>query len=465
MSALPSRKDEKGMSFLLSAHSRVHFVGIGGISMSALALIMKRRGYRVTGYDLRRTPATQKLEAEGIEISYTADEKLAACSDLCVYSAAIHDDHPELVAARAAGAEMVSRAELLGTIAKDYSNSIAIAGTHGKSTTSGMLSQIFLSCESADPTILVGAELPALHSTFRTGSDGNFIFEACEYKDSFLSFYPTMCIVLNVELDHTDYFHDIDQMRRSFTQFLRNSQSKTAVVNADCPNALKAAEESGCELHTFSLKVRGGEFYPENMRFENGHAVFILCRIEKRLFEVSLSVPGIHNVSNALAASAAALISGVPADAICRGLSDFTGVCRRFEYKGLCNGARVYDDYAHHPDEVRATLDAAKGLGASRIVVAFEPHTYSRLHDFLHGFASVLRRADVVCIAPVYAARETETFGCNSGTLAALIPGARAFENYETLEQHLRSVLQAGDIMITMGAGDVTHLAAALTSD
>jgi len=450
------------MSISLDNYKNYFFLGIGGISMSALALIMHRRGYGVSGYDRRCTEATKKLEGEGICVYYTHDASHCRKSDICVFSAAFHEDNEEMKAVRDAGIPMISRAELLGSIAGDYPNSIAVAGTHGKSTTSGMLSQIFLSSRSSDPTILVGAELPAISSTFRTGKDGNFIFEACEYMDSFLQFYPTVCVVLNVEYDHTDYFHSIEQMTASFTRFLKNSKSKTAIVNADSPHALEAARNSGCMIHTYALNDTSAEFTAASITFNEGHASFDVERNGQFLLHADLSVPGTHNISNALAAVAAAVISDVSTDAIREGLHAFCGVCRRFEYKGKCGGATSMDDYAHHPQEIAATLEAARRICTGRIIAVFEPHTYTRLHDFLPEFAKALSAADVVFIAPIYAAREENIYNYTSRTLSSLIPGAQGFDTFEQTQNAVCTVAKKGDLILTMGAGDINRFAAKL---
>ncbi|MBQ6906675.1 MAG: UDP-N-acetylmuramate--L-alanine ligase [Clostridia bacterium] len=452
------------MKIDLSKYKKIYFLGIGGISMSALALILHRRGYTVCGYDRRRTTATIKLEEEGIEVFYDFSPNNSVGVDLCVYSAAIGEDNPEMMEMRKREVHTISRAQLLGSIADDYSCSIGISGTHGKSTTSGMLSQIFLSFPKSDPTILVGAELPAIHSTFRTGCGDSFIFEACEYKDSFLQFYPSISIVLNVELDHTDYFKDIDQITDSFARFIKNSgKDGKAIVNADSPYALRAAEGYSGTLYTYSV-YGNGNYTAKNISFENGNAEFDVMYNGSFLMNVKLSVPGIHNVSNALAAIAASHITGVPEEAIKKGLLDFHGVCRRFEYKGTFCGVPVYDDYAHHPDEIKVTLSAARGLGIKRVIAVFEPHTYTRLHTFMQDFAAVLSKADLTIIAPIYAAREKNVYGYTPKTLADMISGAVGLDSFDEIKEYLKTEVREGDVILTMGAGDVTELAASLTS-
>lgn len=430
--------------------------------MSALALILHRRGFMICGYDRRRTTATIKLEEEGIDVFYDFSPENSIGVDLCVYSAAIGEDNPEMILMRQRGVHTISRAQLLGSIADDYTCSIGISGTHGKSTTSGMLSQIFLSSPKSDPTILVGAELPSIHSTFRTGCGESFIFEACEYKDSFLQFYPSISIVLNVELDHTDYFKDIDQITDSFARFIKNSgKDGKAIVNADSPYALRAAEGYHGTLYTYSV-YGNGNYTAKNISFENGNAEFDVVLNGAFLMSVKLSVPGLHNVSNALAAIAASHITGISEESIKKGLLDFHGVCRRFEYKGKFLSASVYDDYAHHPDEIKVTLSAARGLGIKRVIAVFEPHTYSRLHSFMHEFAKVLQTADVVVVAPIYSAREKNIYGYSPKTLADLISGAVGFDSFDEIKEYLKTEVREGDVILTMGAGDITELATML---
>ncbi|MDD2268550.1 MAG: UDP-N-acetylmuramate--L-alanine ligase [Eubacteriales bacterium] len=444
----------------LSDYKSVYFIGIGGISMSSLAMILKNRGFSVSGYDRRKSAATEKLEHEGIKVFYEFSPDNSKRAELCIYTAAILPDNPEFVSALNNGLKFMTRAELLGIIAKDYKYSVAVAGTHGKSTTSGMLSQIFLTHPEYDPTILVGAELPAIHGAYRTGKSESFIFEACEYKDSFLSFYPKICVVLNVELDHTDYFKSIDDMTESFAKFISNcGNDGIAVINADSPYALKAVKDFSGSIITYSTKPASqADFTCDNITYTEGFPSFDLYFKGKKQCRFTLSVPGLHNVSNALAAITCARLCSLPDSAIAEGLSQFRGVCRRFEFKGRCNGALVYDDYAHHPHEVSVTLDAARGMNPKRIIAVLEPHTFTRLHDFLDDFATALKKADIAIIAPVYAAREQNTTGITGHDLSGKIPGAIAFDSFTEIDEYVRSIARKGDLIITLGAGDITEL-------
>ncbi|MBQ4648313.1 MAG: UDP-N-acetylmuramate--L-alanine ligase [Clostridia bacterium] len=448
------------MIFNINDYTNFYFVGIGGISMSSLALILKRDGKNVKGYDRRRSDATKSLENEGIEIFYECDELNSKGCDIAVYTAAVDMSHPEIQNVASNGIPLISRAELLGAIAKSYPNSIAVAGTHGKSTTCGILSQIFLSLNGADPTILIGAKLPSISSTFRTGHDRNFVFEACEYKDSFLQFYPTVSVILNVELDHTDYFSCIEQMDESFNHFMNNTaKDGCVIVNKDSEHAMLCTK--GCErkLYTYSVKDETADFYAKNIHFVDGLPGYTLVFKGREVFEAELSIPGVHNISNSLAAVAAAFMSKVPDDAIIKGLKDFRGVGRRFEFKGTLNGAKVYDDYAHHPDEVIATLSAAKRLCGGRLISVFQPHTFSRTYDLLDSFKQSFDNADIKVFADIFPAREENIYGISSEHIAEGMENAVCIDSFQGIADYLRANVREGDTVIIMGAGDIDQVA------
>ncbi len=448
------------MQFDINKYESYYFVGIGGISMSSLALILKRSGKSVKGYDRRRSDATKSLENEGIEVFYECAEDNCTGCDIAVYTAAVDGSHPEMKHIAAKGIPTISRAELLGAIAKSYPNSIAVAGTHGKSTTCGILSQIFLSLNGADPTILIGAKLPSISSTFRTGHDGNFVFEACEYKDSFLQFYPTVSVILNVELDHTDYFADIEQMDKSFKHFMDNTAPDGCViVNKDSEHAMLCAGNHEGKIYTYSVKDPTADFYAKDIHFIGGLPGYTLVFKGREVFNAELSIPGVHNISNSLAAVAAAFMSKVPDEAIIKGLKDFRGVGRRFEYKGEINGAKVYDDYAHHPDEVVATLEAAKKLGGKRLISVFQPHTYSRTKDLLDGFKAAFDDADIKVFAEIFPAREENIYGISSAHIAEGMENALCIDSFEGIADYIRKNAEDGDTVILMGAGDIDGVA------
>ena len=395
------------------------------------------------------------LQNSGIPVYDTTDASHFDGAELIVYTVAFAPDHPEMVLAAQRGVPVIPRARLLEAIAADYPNSIGIAGTHGKSTTSGMTAQIFLSEEQADPTVLIGAALPAIGAAYRIGSDGNFIFEACEYKDSFLSFYPRIAVVLNVRLDHTDYFASLEQLKGSFRQFMNNAgDSGIALVNADAPDAVEAARDVLPQVRYFSVKDPAADYFAGSITYDGGFASFDIYAFGTLLCRASLSVIGSFNVSNALAAAASAHLSGVSAKAIARGLSEFRGVARRFEYLGELNGARVFTDYAHHPDELKATLAAAKAAAGGRLVTLFQPHTFSRLHDLFDDFAASFGDSSLPLFTDVFSAREVNTSGVHAGLLADAAGGVY-LPTLEESARYLEANVRPGDTVLLIGAGNV----------
>lgn len=439
----------------LQKYKNVYFIGIGGSSMSSLAMILKRRGCVVRGYDRAHTRETEMLQNSGIPVYDTTDASHFDGTELIVYTVAFAPDHPEMVLAAQRGVPVIPRARLLEAIAADYPNSIGVAGTHGKSTTSGMTAQIFLSEEHADPTVLIGAALPAIGAAYRIGSDGNFIFEACEYKDSFLSFYPRIAVVLNVRLDHTDYFASLEQLKGSFRQFMNNAgDSGIALVNADAPDAVEAARDVLPQVRYFSVKDPAADYFAGSITYDGGFASFDIYAFGTLLCRASLSVIGSFNVSNALAAAASAHLSGVSAKAIARGLSEFRGVARRFEYLGELNGARVFTDYAHHPDELKATLAAAKAAAGGRLVTLFQPHTFSRLHDLFDDFVASFGDSSLPLFTDVFSAREVNTSGVHAGLLADAAGGVY-LPTLEESARYLEANVRPGDTVLLIGAGNV----------
>ena len=439
----------------LQKYKNVYFIGIGGSSMSSLAMILKRRGCVVRGYDRAHTRETEMLQNSGIPVYDTTDASHFDGAELIVYTVAFAPDHPEMVLAAQRGVPVIPRARLLEAIAADYPNSIGIAGTHGKSTTSGMTAQIFLSEEHADPTVLIGAALPAIGAAYRIGSDGNFIFEACEYKDSFLSFYPRIAVVHNVRLDHTDDFASLEQLKGSFRQFMNNAgDAGIALVNADAPDAVEAARDVLPQVRYFSVKDPAADYFAGSITYDGGFASFDIYAFGTLLCRASLSVIGSFNVSNALAAAASAHLSGVSAKAIARGLSEFRGVARRFEYLGELNGARVFTDYAHHPDELKATLAAAKAAAGGRLVTLFQPHTFSRLHDLFDDFAASFGDSSLPLFTDVFSAREVNTSGVHAGLLADAAGGVY-LPTLEESARYLEANVRPGDTVLLIGAGNV----------
>ena len=442
----------------------IHFIGIGGISMSGLAEILLEEGFTISGSDAKESPLTDKLASEGVQISYPQSAaNITAGIDVVVYTAAIHEDNPEFAAAKNAGLPMLSRAELLGQIMDNYANSIAVAGTHGKTTTTSMLSQVLLTADS-DPTISVGGILKAIHGNIRVGHSDVFLTEACEYTNSFLNFHPKYSLILNIEEDHLDFFKDLADIRHSFRRFAENTaEGGTIIINGAITDYEEIVKDLPVSVVTYGL-TEACDYYPSDITFdEKGCATYTAVHQGRALTSVKLNIPGMHNVSNSLAVIAAALSLKIELSTITSGISQFTGTDRRFELKGMYkDGVTVIDDYAHHPTEIAATLTAAQNYPHKRIICVFQPHTYTRTKAFLKDFAKALSLADVIVLADIYAARETDTLGISSKNieddLKALGKEAYYFPSFDEIENFLQKKCMNGDLLITMGAGDVVKI-------
>ena len=439
---------------------RVYFIGIGGVSMSGLAEILQKEGFTVSGSDARESAFTEQLGARGIQV-YIGQrrENLSSPVDYVVYTAAIHPDNPEFLEAKRLGIPMLSRAELLGQLMRCYRESIAVSGTHGKTTTTSMLSHILLAAEK-DPTISLGGNLDAIGGNIRVGGNETFLLEACEYTNSFLSFFPTLEIILNIEADHLDFFKDLDDIRRSFRRFVqRMPENGTLVIDNRIWDYREIVGDFKGRVSTVGTEE--ADYYPTELRFdERGNAAFTPMEHGKALPRIQLAVPGEHNVYNALAALAACRLLGIPAETVRDGLEAYHGTERRFEKKGEYHGAVIVDDYAHHPQEIAATLKAAKKYPHQKLWCVFQPHTYTRTKALLPEFGTALEGADAVLLADIYAARETDTLGISSRDVADAInadqPGkARYFGSFSEIEACLAREVQAGDLVLTMGAGDI----------
>ncbi len=445
----------------LQLDSGLYFVGIGGISMSAIAMILAERGFSVSGYDRTLSDVTDKLEKHGIQVYDSFDASQLDNCGAVIYSAAFGNDHPIIQEVLKTGKPTFSRAEVLGALANLFENSVAIAGTHGKSTTSGMLGHVLLNAVGCDPTVVVGAVMRDVGSTYRIGHDDNFVFEACEYKDSFLSFFPKIAVVLNISLDHTDYFTGIEHMRESFVQFMNNGgPDGIAVYNLDCENCRIVSERHIGRNVTFSADGNEtADFYAKNISIIGGFASFDVYKNGEFYLSLKLAAPGEHNISNSLAVIAVCDLLGIRKEDVVKGIVSFAGVGRRFEYKGTFCGAEVYDDYAHHPDEIKVTLSAAKGISRGRVIAVFQPHNYSRLRDLFDDFKTAFDNADMLILCPLYAAREACGTEVSSEMLAGYIDHAKHFETFDEIKQFLKGALEPGDLLLIMGAGDIAKLA------
>ena len=430
-----------------------HLVGIGGVSMSPLAEVLHGRGVLVTGSDMHESAAVSHLRALGIPVTIGHLPQSVQGADCVIRTAAVHDDNPEIAAAHAAGIPVFERAQAWGAIMRHYQNALCVAGTHGKTTTTSMCTHIFLAAQR-DPSVMIGGVLPALGAGHRVGKGDTIILESCEYCNSFLSFFPTVAVILNVDADHLDFFRDLEDIKHSFRRFAELVPADGYVVaGRDDANTMDALAGLDRQMVTFGLEE--GDVHAANLTWHNGFASFDIVARGVLFTHADLSVPGIHNVRNALAAAAAALCLHVPAQAVSQGLAAFHGAGRRFEKKGEFHGAMVYDDYAHHPHELQALLTTARGLGYSRVICAFQPHTYSRTHELFDDFVQVLKLPDITLLAEIYAAREQNTLGISSADLAAKIPGAMFCPTLEDVTARLRELARSGDLILTVGAGDI----------
>ncbi|OGO76726.1 MAG: UDP-N-acetylmuramate--L-alanine ligase [Clostridiales bacterium GWB2_37_7] len=441
----------------------IHFVGIGGISMSGLAEIMLNAGYKVTGSDLNSSKIIERLINKGAAISIPHDSKNVEGSELIVYTAAVKKDNVELVRASELSIPIMDRAEFLGIIMKKHQYGIAISGCHGKTTTTSMVSLIFKNA-NLDPTILLGGELDAIDGNVLVGKSDYFITEACEYFESFLKFYPYVGAILNVEEDHLDYFKDIEHIMSAFYKFTQLIPKEgSLVVCADNENAMKVATSAECNLLTYGID-NDADYTASNIYFDQlGHPRFDVYFRGNKLGMFSLNIPGKHNILNSLASIAIAINAGIDIDIIKNSLLEFRGTYRRFDIQGTQNNITVIDDYAHHPTEIKATLDAAVQFPHKRVWCIFQPHTYSRTRTLFKDFALAFNRADKAIIADIYSAsREKDNGDIHSTDLVTAINqnsnNAIYIKNFEEIADLIAREAEPGDIVFTMGAGDVFKL-------
>lgn len=455
-----SRSNNEMYKLDFSKPQRVHFMGIGGISMSGLAEILADRGFSVSGSDRAPSKITELLEKKGIKVMYgQVKENITDDIELLVYTAAISADNEELLAAKEKGITCIPRADMLGQIMKNYEVPIAISGTHGKTTTTSMITTVLMEA-MLDPTVTVGGMLDCIGGNLRIGQSDVFVTEACEYTNSFLSFFPKISIILNVEEDHMDFFKDIEDIRNSFRRFAELlPEDGLLVISADIDNYEEITKNVKCKVVTFGNN-ENADYKAASLSYdEKGCGQFNIVRNGQEGEAIELSVPGSHNVTNALASVAVFDFLKVDEESVVSGLKAFHGADRRFQHKGEVNGITVIDDYAHHPTEIRATLNAARNYKDKKITVVFQPHTYTRTKAFFDDFVDALMIADQIILAEIYAAREKNTIGISSKDLeeALIKKGADAkyFEKFEEIEEYILKNCQPGELLITMGAGNV----------
>ncbi len=448
---------------IMAEAKTLFFVGIGGISMSSLAFVCRDRGYRVSGSDRAYSAMTEKLEREGISVLHEHRAENIDGADAVVYTGAVSLTNPELAAATEKNIPIIYRADLLGYLMKECVHRIGVAGMHGKSTCTSMLAHLFMDAKR-NPTVLSGAETEEMGGAYAVGGRDYFIFEACEYKDSFLCFFPTASIVLGIDLDHTDYFTEgLTQIKRSFTKYANLPYEGEAalpfsVMCADDEN-VRDILPSVKNAVTFGIDAEDAHYRAVNLRENRGRFSFDIIKEGSFLTSVSLSVVGYHNIYNALASAAVGDSLGLSAEEISEGLGSFVGLRRRFEYRGNVNGAEIYIDYAHHPRELMATLAGARKMTKGRLLCFFEPHTYSRTASLFDEFAGAFAEADEICFLDIYAAREENVWGVTAEKLAAATPRGTYASSYEEAARIIRESARENDTVMILGAGTVDRIA------
>ena len=441
---------------LLDNVKRIHFVGIGGSGMCPLAEILHHEGYEITGSDMAESDTLARIRSYGIPVTMGHFPENVNGADMVVYTAAVKLDNPELAAARNQNIPTIERCIMLGAVVDKYQKSIAVSGTHGKTTTTSMLTQI-LTMSSFDPTAIIGAKLPFIGGNSRVGQSDYIVCEACEYVDTFLHLYPAMAVILNVDEDHLDYFGTLARIKSSFRQFMEQTTS-TIVINGDDHNAMECIEavhsKKQKQIVTFGFGKKN-DFRAEITGESSVCDSFDLYHHGEKICSVTLKVPGKFNVMNALAAASAAVTLGVAPEDVAKALEAFSGAHRRFEILGKPCGITVADDFAHHPTELRATLTTAMSMGFRRVWAIFQPHTYSRTYTFLNEFAEVLSIPDHTILSEILPVRETNTYNIYAKDLADKIEGCVWFKTFEEIADYVTKKAKPDDLIITIGGGNV----------
>lgn len=451
--------------FSLDNNKKIHMIGIGGVSMSGIADILINIGFAVSGSDMTKSNVTDRLEAQGIDVKIGHFAENVHGADIIVYTAAVKQDNPEIVEAKRLGIELVERSLFLGELTKAYSDTIAISGTHGKTTTTSMITSVFLEAKK-DPTVQVGADLKILDDkNYRVGESEIFIVEACEYVRSFLKFFPKVAIVLNIEEDHLDCYKDINDIKDAFNSFLDiPGENGLLVLNNDDEDCIDISKNHVASLITFGIKNKNSTWVAENITLnDDGFYVFdAINTLNNGRLNITLHVPGYHHIYNALATIAVSKFYGIDDESIINGILNFTGASRRFEYVGMVNGAKIYDDYAHHPTEIKATIEAANNIKKNKLWVVFEPHTYTRTYTLFDEFTKTFGGVDNVIITDIYAAREKDTGIVSSKKLAECVNeyshNCMYLPTLDDAKEYLIENVEKDDIVLTVGAGTITKL-------
>ncbi len=443
----------KNIDEVLGKIKRIHFIGIGGSGMCPLVEILHSKGYEISGSDNNESDTLNRVRSLGIPVFLGQRAQNIEGSQMIVYTAAILPDNPELCAAKESGIPTFERKELLGAITRMFDNCICVCGTHGKTTVTAMLTQIFLQ-SGADPTAVIGGKLPITGTNGIAGGSQNMLCEACEFVDTFLSLSPDVSVILNIDEDHLDYFKTLDNLIASFTKFASMTR-REIIINADDANTLRAVESiKDKRFITFGLG-KDNDFRAENIVLEHEFASFDIIKYGENVGRISLGIPGKHNIFNALAAIAAADNAGIPMDKIIACAEQFRGAGRRFEILKKINGITIADDYAHHPRELEVTLNAAMGMGFKRVWAVFQPFTYSRTKILFDDFVRVLKIPDRVVMTEIMGSRERNTYGVYTSQLAEKIPGSVWFNTFDEVADYVVKNAEEGDLVITLGCGDI----------
>ncbi len=437
----------------LKLYRKLHFIGVGGSGMFPLVQILLAQGHSISGSDNNPGDTIDQERAMGVRVAIGHDAANLQDADAVVYSAAIMADNVELVAARERGIPVIERSELLGLLTRRHDNCVCVAGTHGKTTTTSMITYLMLASK-LDPSVVIGGKVNAIGGSGRAGLSQNMVVEACEFVDTFLHLSPDIAVILNIDADHLDYFKTLENIIRSFRRFCELT-SRTVIYNGDDKNSREAVAGLNKRLISFGLSDQN-DYYAEHIRWQGGSRCdFDLMKNGQKITALQLNIPGAHNVLNAVAACAAALEAGAKPEKLAEGLSAFTGAHRRFEILGSINGVTIADDYAHHPAELAATLNAAKALDYNQVWAVFQPFTFSRTAMLLDDFARVLPIADRVVMSAIMGGREVNTYGITTEDLAVKIPGSIWFETFQEIADYVLANAQEGDLVLTLGCGDV----------
>lgn len=438
---------------LLKTRKHLHFIGIGGSGMFPMVQILHNEGFYITGSDNNETETTKIERKMGIPVTLGQAAENIEGADLIVYTAAIMSDNPELIAAKASGVPCLERSEMLGLLSKRYSKAVCVAGTHGKTTTSGMIAQVLLE-SGKDPSAFIGGKVKALGGSGRAGKSDIFVVEACEFVDTFLKLSNDISIILNIDNDHLDYFGTIENSIKSFRKFAENNTG-LLVVNGDDENTMKAVAGLDKEIITFGLDEKNDYYAKDIKKLGGAKSGYTLMHKGEKVADITLSIPGKHNIMNSMACAAVCLYLGVEPETMAENISKFPGAGRRFEVLGEVNGVTIADDYAHHPTELAATLRAAKEMDFGEVWAVFQPFTYSRTALLLDDFVTALSVADHVVMSEIMGSREKNTYNIYTKDLAEKIPGSVWFNTFEEMADYTMSHAKPGDLVITLGCGDV----------